>query len=408
MKVIFWFSLTILVYIYFGYPLLLWIGSKMFDNPIKKKQITLFVTFIVVVHNEEEYIEEKIKNILELEYPKENLEIIIGSDGSTDNTEKILGKYTESQDHKLIPISLRSSGQAMSHVDKKQGVELKVIISKERKGKVNLLREIVPQAKGEIIVFSDVRQKFKKDALKEIIANFVDYSVGCVSGELVLEDKKNNQVSRGVGVYWRYEKWMRKTESKIHSMIGATGAIYAVRKQLIVLPPPNTILDDVFIPLKVVEQGYRAIFDSKAQAHDKPAYTSAEEFRRKVRTLAGNFQLFVLCKDMLVPFKSKIFWQFFSHKFLRAVAFFFLITLFVSNMVLRNYGTIYTIFFILQVGFYGIGVIGLILEKLHIRGKITSVPYMFCVLNFAALKGFLRFLFRRQSVKWEKARHYGS
>jgi len=386
MKVVFWLSLAVLAYTYFGYPLLLWIGSKLFSKPVRKEQIRPYVTFVVVAYNEEEYIGRKIDNILSLDYPHDKLEIIIGSDGSTDNTENIIEEYARSQSH---------------HVTKSH-VKYRVIISKERRGKISLLNEIVPQAKGEIIVFSDARQMFDVSSLRELVSNFADEKVGCASGELVFDDEEKSGVAGGIGFYWRYEKWMRKLESNIHSMIGATGAIYAIRKGVFTPPPPNTILDDVFIPLKVVEKGFRAIFDLQAKAFDKAAATSREEFTRKVRTLTGNFQLFVLCRRLFNPFKSPVAVQFFSHKFLRAVAFLFLMALFASNLFLMDKFP-YSITMAGQVLFYAIAVIGWILEKTSVKSKLCSIPYVFCVLNFAALKGFLNFLAGKYSIKWEKA-----
>jgi len=378
MEILFWMALLILGYIYLGYPLLLWVANRIINRPVKKEQISPPVTFVVVAYNEEEYIDRKIDNILSLDYPKDKLEIIIGSDGSTDKTNEILKRC-------LV-----------------RGEGCRVVISKERKGKVSLLNEIVPEAKGEIIVFSDVRQIFDVGALKELVANFADSSVGCVSGELVFEDEGKSGIARGVGFYWRYEKWMRKAESRIHSMIGATGAIYAIRKELFVSPPKDTILDDVFIPLKIVEKGFRAIFDSGARAFDKAASTSREEFTRKVRTLAGNFQLFILCKKLFNPFKSPVAFQFFSHKLLRAVAFLFLMVLFISSLLLMTRFP-YNLIITAQGLFYFLAIAGWALEKLSIKSRLCSIPYVFCVLNFAALKGLLVFLTGSHSVKWEKA-----
>ena len=264
-----------------------------------------------------------------------------------------------------------------------------------------MLNEIVPQAKGEIIVFSDARQIFKKDALRNLVANFADEKVGCVSGELVFVDEDKASVSKGIGFYWRYEKWMRKMESRISSAVGATGAIYAIRKDLFTPPPENTILDDVFIPLKIAQKGLRVIFDSQAVAYDKVVSTSKKEFTRKVRTLAGNFQLFIQCRSLFNPFKSKLSWQLFSHKFLRAVAFFFLLSLFVTNLLLRD-SYPYSVILLLQVIFYSLAVGGFVAEKFSFQNRILSFPFVFCVLNFAGLRGFLKFVFGKQGVKWER------
>ena len=383
-KIIFWSSFLLLFYIYIGYPVLVWALSKAFSRPVQKEQVSPSVTFVVVAYNEEEYIGRKIDNILSLDYPKDKLEIIVGSDGSTDNTNEIL--------------DIRSA----SHQVTKSHVGYRVVISKQRRGKVSLLNEIVPEAKGEIIVFSDARQMFDVAALKELVANFADDSVGCVSGELIFKEEGASGVGKGVNIYWRYEKWMRKAEGSIHSMIGATGAIYAIRKDLFAPPPKDTILDDVFIPLKIVEQGFRAVFDPEAKAFDKAASTSREEFTRKVRTIAGNFQLFVLCRKLFNPFRSPVAFQFFSHKLLRAAAFLFLMALFISNLLLMTHFP-YNLIITAQGLFYFLAIAGWALEKLSVKSKLCSIPYVFCVLNFAALKGFLNFLTGSHSVKWEKA-----
>jgi len=333
------------------------------------------VSFIIVVRNEEAYIKEKIDNAINLDYPKELLEIIIGSDGSTDHTSEIIN-------------SLSTEG-------------IKVYISEKHIGKVNVLNKIVPQASGDIIVFSDARQKFEKSALRELSANFNDPDVGCVSGELVLIGKNESPVGEGVGLYWDYEKFLRKKESQIYSMLGATGAIYAIRKKLFMPPPYNTILDDVYIPLKIVEQGYRAIFDSTARAYDKVSSSSANEFKRKVRTLAGNFELFLLCINMFNPLRSKVAWQFFSHKFLRAIAFFFLTSFFTANFFLKDIYPYY-IAFILQLVFYSLAIVGMLVDRMSKKNKIFSFPYTFCMLNLAALVGFLKFFSGRQKITWKE------
>jgi len=367
----------LIFYVYLGYPILVWILSKVKSVPVKKKRIAPKVGFVIVVHNEEKFIEDKIKNILELHYPKKNLQVIIGSDGSKDATNKIIEKY------------------------KTKGIKLCAF--KKRVGKVNILNKIIPMLNGEIVVFSDVRQKFEKDALRKLVYNFSDPSVGCVSGELVFKGEDENAVSKGVGFYWKYEKFMRQRESEIHSMIGATGAIYAIRKDLFTSPPSEIILDDVFIPLKVVEQGFRTIFDPEAKAYDRVSSSSKEEFRRKVRTLAGNFQLFMQCRNLFNPFKSKIGWQFFSHKFLRAVAFFFLISLFTSSVFLKNVYP-YNFILLLQITFYLLALCGWVIERAKVKSKIVSLPYVFCFLNLAAMEGFFKFLLKKQKVTWEKAK----
>lgn len=375
MKHAFWISFALLVYIYLGYPLLLWVLGKFFSKPVRKKAIFPMVSVVVVVHNEESFIRDKIENILMFDYPKEKLEVVIGSDASTDNTHKIAKEYSYRQ--------------------------IKLSVLKRRMGKVNVLNHIVPHLNGEIVVFCDARQLFEKNALRELVANFADTSIGCVSGDLLYERKGSVYTEQGVGFYWRYETFMRRKEGAIHSVVGATGPIYAIRKRLFVPPYNNTILDDVFIPLMVIKQGYRSIFDPKARAHDYSATNSNDEFRRKVRTIGGNFQLFFQCGSSLNPFISKIAWQLFSHKFLRAFSPIFLTALLFCNFSLLK-TPFYMLFFFLQVIFYASAILGACMEKLHVRLRLFSIPYIFCLLNIAALVGFWLFARGKLEVAWKK------
>ncbi len=201
-----------------------------------------------------------------------------------------------------------------------------------------------------------------------------------------------------------YEKMMRREESAGHSMIGATGAIYAIRRKLFIPLPEDTILDDVVTPLSIVRQGYRSVWDGEARAYDKPAMDPDDEYRRKVRTLAGNYQSFFMFKDLFVPFKSPVAAAFISHKLLRVLAPFFMIALFISNIVLaRQY--MYSFFLICQAIFYILAVLGSFTyeeSRKRLITKAAAAIYMFCLLNFTALAGLYRFISGRQKIAWEK------
>lgn len=366
MTIIFWLSLVVLMYTYFGYPAHMFLVSRILPGRVGKDlNYKPFVSVVFSAHNEEACIGKKIINLLSSNYPKEKLEILVGSDGSTDRTDEIL------------------SGMADERV--------KIFKFAERRGKINVLNELVPKARGEIVVFCDTRQMFDQDAIANLSADFKDQNIGCVSGELIFTlGADDTKVSRGVDVYWQYEKFIRVCESAVHSMVGATGAIYAVRKELYSPPPANTILDDVYIPLAIARQGYRCIVDGAARAYDRPSRLPEEEYRRKVRTLAGNYQIFVMFKGLFIPLKNDIAMPLFSHKFLRVAAPLLMIAAFVSNIFIARDAALYTASMILQVLFYGMAAIGL------------SVPYMFCQMNFAALAGLYRFMFNKQKIAWEK------
>jgi hypothetical protein len=247
-----------------------------------------------------------------------------------------------------------------------------------------------------------------KDAVRELVRNFADPQVGCVSGELVFVNPEG-ATGKGVDVYWKYEKFIRRQESRIHSMLGATGAIYSIRRKLFPGVPDRIILDDMYIPFKIILKGYRAILDGEAQAFDKAAGHSTEEYRRKVRTISGNYQIFSVLPEMFNPFQSPVAVQLFSHKFLRVVVPFLLIVIFVTNWLLWDQAAVYQFLFWLQMIFYGMALIGAWTKGIKsgiVAGiaRLCYVPYVFCLLNFSALAGFGRFIFAKQQVIWEKAR----
>jgi biofilm PGA synthesis N-glycosyltransferase PgaC len=226
--------------------------------------------------------------------------------------------------------------------------------SKEHRGKASALNHAVKRATGEIIVFADVRQRFAKSAVRELVANFADQTVGAVSGELLLmagpQDSVDHEDSSDVGLYWRYEKAIRSMESGVHSVPGATGSIYAIRRDLYCDMPEATLLDDVLIPLRIVLSGKRVVFDPEAKAYDMVACCPLAEYGRKVRTLAGNYQLLVQAPELLSPRQNPIFFQLVSHKLGRLLVPYALIALMVTNVFMLH--GIYAVIFAFQTGFY--------------------------------------------------------
>ena len=376
MKTLYWVALLTMLYLYFGYPLAMFLLSLTRRKPPRKEYINPAVSILMPVYNEEEYIEDKIKSMLSVDYPENKVEILIGSDGSTDGTEEIVRKYVNGM--------------------------VKLYSGEERRGKPSMLNLLTSKAKGEILVFTDVRQELDKDSLKELVGNFYDERVGSVSTELLFEDE-NNKTGNGIGFYWRYEKFIRDCESKIGSMLGATGAMYAIRRRLFSALPKDLILDDVYIPLKIVEKGYRAIFDTNAKIYDRVAKTSEQEFLRKARTHTGNFQVFGYVKKLFNPLKSPVALQLFSHKLLRLMGPYLLVALFVSNMfLLGNY--FYLLSFILQIVFYALALLGVLHKRAN---RLFDIPHMFCVMNLAAVVGLYRYLTHNHSILWRRAQVAG-
>ncbi len=286
-----WFlSLAAVVFIFytlFGYPLLLSVLARRERAPIRRQFEPKSVSVLLPVHNGEAWIRPKLRSILALNYPPELIEILVVSDGSTDRTDEYVREF-EPQGVKLVRIPW--SGKAVA------------------------LNTLMERARGEIFFFTDVRQTLQADALRNLVACFADPSVGVASGELVILDSLGREDAR-VGLYWKYEKWMRKRLSRIDSIPGATGCIYAMRRELAAPLPPDCLLDDVHLPMRAFFSGHRLILDENAKAFDVPALLKTE-FQRKVRTQAGVYQILLAFPHLLGP-RNRMWFHFVSHKFAR-------------------------------------------------------------------------------------------
>jgi cellulose synthase/poly-beta-1,6-N-acetylglucosamine synthase-like glycosyltransferase len=322
-------------------------------------------------------IREKIENTLALDYPADRMEILVGSDGSTDGTDEIVSGYAD------------------------RGVRLHR--EPVRGGKAALLAKLVPQARGEIVIFSDARQMYAPDAVRELVSNFLDDEVGCVSGVLELEGATCG-VGAAIGFYRAYEQSIRDCEGCLHSSPGATGAIYAIRRALFVPPPPDTILDDFVIPMAIVAQGKRAIYEPRAVAVDRAPAGAAEEFACKVRTLAGNYQALWRARSHFVPGRSPVAWSLFSHKLLRLVVPYLLLVCLAANAALAKAHPVYAGMMGGQIVFYLAALLGALGSGRGWRLRGLGLPYTFVVLNVAVVAGLLRHLRGGQSVLWHRPR----
>jgi cellulose synthase/poly-beta-1,6-N-acetylglucosamine synthase-like glycosyltransferase len=338
-RALFWISLLFVAYTYVGYPLLLSALRRVRRRPIARRDIRPTLSLVIAAYNECERIDAKIRNALTLDYPRERLQILIALDGCTDESAAIAERYAD------------------------QGVE--VLSLDEHRGKAVTLNAAVAKARGEIVVFADVRQRIDTGALVALARCFGDASVGVVSGQLVLTDESGNESRDAVGVYWRYEKALRALESDVHSVVGATGALYAIRRELIPTLPPGTLLDDVLVPMSAVLRGARCVFEPQARIFDRSPCCAAAEYRRKVRTLAGNFQLLLLAPALLHPGRNPVWLQFMSHKVARLFVPYALATLLASNILLWPSGGLYTVFLAGQAAFYLLAAFGAVIEILR-------------------------------------------
>jgi poly-beta-1,6-N-acetyl-D-glucosamine synthase len=371
----FWCCAALLVYAHAGYPALLWVWCRLWPRAAGEQtaraQLPL-VTVIVVAQDEAERITARIENLLAQDYPPERVNLEIASDGSADAT----------------------AARARAF----EGERLEVFDFPERRGKPAVLNDLVPGARGEIVVLADARQRFDPGALRALVAPFADPAVGAVSGELVLDAGPLAGAAAGAGLYWTYEKFLRRCESRIDSTLGATGAIYAIRRTLFDLIRPDTVLDDVLIPCRVVRQGYRVVFEPRAVAHDRPADPAAE-FQRKVRTLSGNFQLFARERWLLDLRRNRLWLQTVSHKLLRLACPLLLFGALVSSALLARQ-PLFAAALGCQLCFYAAALAGLALVHSGRRPRLFAVPYLFCLLHLATAAGFLRFARGRANATW--------
>ena len=391
LSIAFWIAVILLGYLYAGYPLVAWLRARVCPMWHWSEPIAPLVTVVVVAHNEAETITERIRNLLDLDYPADCLDIVIASDGSTDAT----------------------AARARSQADARVAVRSFPF----RRGKAAVLNDVIPSVRGEIVVLADARQRFECAAVKDLVSNFADPSVGAVSGELILS-AGTTSTGDGIGFYWRYEKFIRRHESRTDSTVGTTGAIYAIRRPLFDPIPPDTILDDVLIPLRIVRRGYRVLFDARARAFDGPSATGHQEFVRKTRTIAGTFQL--LCRErwLLNPLRNRIWFETLSHKGLRLTAPLLHAAVLVCSAGLSDIPG-YRFMLLGQCAFYGAALAGWASDRLRYARtrpraaspeprapsylRLLTVPYAICLTNWATVVAFARFITGNQHATWERA-----
>lgn len=365
MKLIFWLSLSGILYAYVGYAAVLWLLSLIKPRPPLTGKYQPNVSIIMAAHNEAKTLQRKISNLFELDYPKERIQIVIASDGSSDGTAEII----LSNEPLISPVILdRAHGKAAA------------------------LNEAVKAATGEILIFFDVRQRIALNAISELVKCFADPDVGAASGELLLESSAN-EPSR-LGIYWKIEKFVRKLESVSGSVVGVTGAIYAIRRELYVQIPPGTILDDVFVPMNIVRAGKRVTFCPSALAYDQVSAVRGKEFSRKVRTLTGNYQLLDLAPWLLTN-TNPIRFRFFSHKLARLTVPFLLVSMIISSFALT--GVFYQFVFWAQISVYALAFLGATIPRVKRFGP-AAIALTFVMLNVAAGVAFYNFVVKRYGV----------
>jgi cellulose synthase/poly-beta-1,6-N-acetylglucosamine synthase-like glycosyltransferase len=359
-----------------GYPLALALWARLRPAPVTRAPFRGRVSLIMAVRNEEANIERRLAEMCRhLRESGLDGEMIVISDGSTDRTAELA---RQNHHHGLV----------------------RVLEVPENVGKAAAISHGCLLAKGDVLVFADARQTWADDALPRLLESFADPAVGAVSGNLVLEAAPG--VLAGVGLYWRFEKWLRRTESLVNSQVGVTGAISAVRRELFRPIPAGILLDDVYWPLQVSLQGWRVVHDDRARAFDRLPAQSRDEFRRKVRTLAGNFQLAARMPQSLLPWRNPVWLSWISHKLLRLVMPWALLGMLASSCFLPH--PAYQAFFVAQTGSYLIARLGLV-PALGRNHKLLGAAGSFLVLNAASWLAFWVWLTGHADRFWTKVRY---
>ncbi len=388
-KVIFWISLAVVFYTYLGYGIILYLMilfKRTFLNvkPSKPLNVEPEVTLLIAAYNEKDYVDAKMRNTLDLEYPVNKLKILWITDGSTDGTPELLKSYPRA---------------AVAHQNK-------------REGKIGAINRGMKLISSPITVLCDANTLLGKDSIRRIVHLFSDSRVGCVSGEKrIILDEKESASAAGEGIYWKYESTLKRWDSELNSVVGAAGELFAIRTTLFQDVEPDTLLDDFMISMRIAQKGYKIKYDPKAYAAEKASVNVEEELKRKIRISAGGIQSIVRLAPLLNIFKyGMLSFQYISHRVLRwTLAPICLLLVLILNLMIvvgGNYriDLVYLSILTLQIAFYLLVFVGYLFENRKLHVKVFFIPYFFYIMNYAVYRGFFRYLMSTQTVNWERAK----
>ena len=384
---VFWISLFIVFYAFFGYGIVLYVLVKLRTLIYGKRKlpdnggIWPTLTVIVAAYNEEDFIIRKIENTLALSYPGDKVSFVFVTDGSDDQTPALVARYPG----------------------------IKLMHRPERKGKIAAMHRAMEEVASEITIFTDANTALNEDALLNICRHYKDLSVGAVSGEKRVNIDDVNDATAGEGFYWKYESKLKTWDSELYTVVGAAGELFSIRTKLYEPITPDTILDDFMISMLIAKQGYRIVYEPMAYATEHGSENVQEELKRKIRIAAGGLQSIVRLSALLNPLANPVLsFQYISHRVLRwtVTPYLMIIAFFANGLIVVTPGApfIYTIIFACQGGFYLLSLLGWAMEKRQVRIKVLFIPYYFCMMNYAVMAGVRRYLAGSQSAVWEKAK----
>lgn len=381
-EILFWGAGALIVYAYAGYPLLITLISIFIDNKVNTEDIEPSVSLLIAAYNEEKDIGRKLVNSLELDYPADKFEIVVASDGSIDATDDIVRSY-EKNDRGIRVVLHRVEG---------------------RLGKTAAQNSAVRICRGDIIVFSDAASMYDKHAIKALVRNYADPSVGAVSGMYKYINKKGSSVGFATILFWNFENFIKRRQTRIRTTTGCCGCIYSVRKDLYTELPPD-IISDLVEPLSILRKGYRIVFESGALAFEETTEKPKDEFMMRVRVIVRGMNGLLYMRALLNPFKYPfVSFQLFSHKILRWLIPVFCIIILLSNLILAAEDGFNRFLLAAQLIFYSLAITGFFLEKKGIRKKIFYLPMYFTIVNAASLVSLLKVFKGENIVVWQTQR----
>ena len=375
--IVFWVSSVLILYAYVFYALILAAWATLSPAiPSETGKELPPVSIIIAAYNEEQAIKARVENCLDLDYPADRIEILIASDGSTDDTNSIVSSFTDPR--------------------------VRLIALPQRRGKVNAINDAVPESKNEILIFSDATSQFDPSLAQALVKHFKSNEVGCVCGNVFFKNAEGSKTGELEGTYWRLETYLREREGERGSTLGATGAAFAMRRNLWTPCPRNALVEDLVIPMKILQRGYRVNFEPAAIATETAAEQVDEEFERRRRIGAGALQSFFLLFPMLNPFRGFPAFAFFSHKVLRWLTPLLMLSSLLSHLVLSLNSHLYAALLAPHLTFYALALIGHWVGRKNRIYRILSLPYYFVSMNAALLWGYLRYVKGTQKVTWNR------
>lgn len=383
-KYLFWIGIFIVFYTYLGYGILLYILvriKEVFHKPVRYDLTDPLpeVTLFIAAYNEEDIVAAKMKNCHALSYPVDKLKIVWVTDGSNDHTNEYLKKYPE----------------------------VTVLFQPERRGKTAALNRGIQHVTTPYVVFTDANTMLNADAITEIVRQFSNPKVGCVAGKKRVETATAQGATAGEGIYWKYESALKALDYRLYSAVGAAGELFAVRTELFEQMPPDTLLDDFILSLRIAQKGYKIAYCKEAYATETASLNMKEEEKRKIRIAAGGLQSVWRLRSLFNIFRyGTLSFQFISHRVLRwtitPIVLFLLIPL---NIILTCKSEFTYIFLLLlQVAFYIMAYAGYLLERRNLRNKLLFIPYYFSFMNINVIRGFFYLAGNKGNGAWEKAK----